>query len=164
MTTARRMTAWRDSLLSRAVATANTGLDSLLGDWTPTDTRSLTLTRMLICLDFMASSPKVADGEQTVDIGIGVASQAAFATGTGSLPDPSLEDATPARGWVYRNRLLVSDRSDEYERPKRITVDIRTKRKLDQGEMFIVVRSTAHSGATFNITYHGLVRSLYLLP
>ena len=95
-------------------------------------------------------------------MGIGIASQEAFAAG--SLPDPNASNDQPSRGWIYRNRMVVAQNGVGGPVVHQISRDIRSARKLDDGECYIVVDNDVDLGLAFNVQVVGLVRQLWLLP
>ena len=101
------------------------------------------------------------EGVQQLSLGFGVASQDAFLAG--ALPDPSVEGDEPARGWLYRNQCVaVSALSGIYV--QKCMGDFRGMRKVDNGELYLKIDSTALLGTAFTTRIDGIVRCLFLLP
>ncbi len=99
----KRRVAWCDFLMSFPLADAAVRLDDLLVNAPESDT--LTVTRIIG--DFVVFSGALDENEQSanVDCGIGVINQEAFDLGTGvGIPNPTVEDSTPPRGWLYASR------------------------------------------------------------
>ena len=106
MTTGRRRVAWCDFLMGFSLADAAVCLDNLLVNVPVSDT--LTVTRILMDFKATCSVQNEVESLLTVDVGIGVINAEAFDLGTGvGIPNPTVEDSTPPRGWLYVNRQLV---------------------------------------------------------
>ncbi len=158
----RRATDWIDTLLSLSAASgAQTNL-SLMTGVAPVNVRRQTLIRTLISISLTSASVAGAWGTQNADIGIGITSQEAFAAGV--LADPVTANDQPSRGWIYRTRRLVAQNGIGGGVIHYIEADIRSQRKLDDGEAFIVIDNTADLGTPFTLSITGLVRQLWLLP
>ena len=95
-------------------------------------------------------------------MGIGVASQESFAAG--SLPDPEIVGDFPTRGWVYRARYRIFGFAADQPQymTRRIDLDIRAKRVLDNGESYLRGVNTNEEGTTGNVTVSGMIRQLWL--
>ena len=159
-----RRTAWVDTLVDVDLASAGTSLVSLLGTLTPINTRATTVVRVLVDIVGVATT-ETTQGIQRLSIGIGVASQDAFTVGFTAIPSPSTAADEPPRGWVYRASGLVLVGGDlQQQSLVRHTADIRAKRKVDNGELYLVMTNVALFGTTSPLTIVGLVRTLLLLP
>ncbi len=159
-----RQSIWTDTILDVDIPTSSFNLASLMGNLIPTDTRGgFTLIRTLICLDIAPLIPGVVSGIQQVSIGIGVASQEAFAAFI--VPDADTPADYPARGWVYRCVRGLWDSSEVGVGTQAILLkeDIRTKRKVDDGEAWMEIRSSSVQGVTFTVHVSGIVRCLFLM-
>ena len=120
------------------------------------------MIRTLICLYVLPAPISTVAGVQSVVIGIGVASQEAFAAGV--VADPQTDLDFPQGGWVYRCRhAVIDDSTPGYPTPV-IKEDLRSMRKIHRGELFMTVENLAAEGTTFSIRYVGIVRSLIKLP
>ena len=126
--------------------------------------RGITVVRLLIDLQV---SPLVLDGvnaQQLAMMGIGVSSFEAFAV-AGALPDPNQETDRPPRGWLWRSVLKVAHVPDALVMPVRAQADVRAKRRVDDGVLFLRIINVDRTGVTpFEIAVDGLIRVLYLLP
>ncbi len=103
-----RPRAWGDTLLNNIeTATGATRQVNLLTSLTPSDT--ITAMRLLIRLRFTPQnySDNII-GLTHMDLGIGVASEEAFAAGAASLPDITDDSSSPPRGWLWRTRLVIA--------------------------------------------------------
>jgi len=130
---------------------------------------SLTVTRIIgdFTLQYLVSTT-VNDSLSIVDVGIGVASSAAFAVASAAgLPDPSLETEYPDRGWLYIKSLPVSQILDAaggvsiVDRVARFEFDIRAMRKIDKGILFMILENNNITvGGAMQLT--GRIRSLVL--
>ena len=83
-----RQTRWIDTVVDQNAANGANAALSLLGGVGPVDTRGVTIIRTMVRLAFRSTSVAGAWGTQDVNIGIGIASQAAFAIGITALPTP----------------------------------------------------------------------------
>ena len=161
-------TLWIDTLLDEQVASGGLDLTSLMTGVTEIDTRmaGLTLLRTIIGLHVAHLIHDSGEGSQRVNLGIGVASQPAFALGTSGVPDPSANGAAgPPRGWVWRASYVTygfaADQAAVFD--NRVDRDIRSRRKLDNGECYMIISNAADQGSTGTIAVIGLVRQLWLL-
>jgi len=159
-----RRTAWVDRIIDNDILTGGQALLSLLGTLTPIETRATTVVRIIVDLKAHPISSPPTVGASRTAIGIGVASQDAFAAGVGSVPDPESAADEPPRGWLYRNAQGIYSGSVETTDLARFKVDLRTKRKIDNGELYMIVTNTAMFGTTYTVTLVGIVRTLLLLP
>ena len=157
-----RKATWIDTIVSFTVANGAQQLVSLMGGMTPVDSRGFTLTRTIIEVSF-APPTAVSDGYQVASYGVGLVSQEAFVAGV--VPDPDQAADRPARGWVYRGSMLVAGAANMTSHvPARLEKDIRSQRRVDDGEMIFIMNNGSADGTTFTMTVQGLVRTAYLLP
>jgi len=153
----RRMT-WIDNLFSVDLTTGGQTVQGLLAAVSANDMVGRTLTRTILCLDYNPPID-IPSGRQNVFMGIGIASQDAF---LGSVtPDPETEADQPMGGWIYRCRHTVSARSAG---GLRIDADIRSQRKIQTGELYMVITNLADEGVAFTINIRCLTRTLWRLP
>ncbi len=156
---------WVDTNVNFAVASGGSGEISLMTGVSATDTRlaQMTLLRTIIGLDVGHSVHDSGEGSQRVALGIGVASQEAFAAAT--LPDPEVATDFPTRGWVWRAEYRIfgfaADQPTIFTR--RIDLDIRAMRKLENGEAFMNARNQPEEGATGSVKILGYIRQLWLV-
>ena len=160
-------TVWVDTMLDLQVGNGSSNAVSLITDLSFVEIRmsQLTVMRTIIGIDVAHLIHDSGEGSQDVSIGIGVASQDAFSAGGASLPDPAVQGDFPTRGWVWRARFRVygfaADQAAVFNR--RIDLDIRARRKLDNGESFIKVTNTVDQGTSGTINAIGLIRQLWLV-
>ena len=158
-------TFWSDTLLHTLVGSGGQAAISLVSDFSNEELRlaSLTLMRTIIGIDVAYSVHDSGEGSQLMDIAIGVESQEAFAAGV--HPDPKVGSDHPVRGWVFRARGRVfgfaADQPAVYS--WRLDRDIRSRRKLENGEAFIVIDNTPAEGAAGSVSVSGLIRQLWLV-
>ena len=133
-----------------------------MGNLQPVDSRGMTIVRTIITLDLIPPAA-VSDGWQRLSLGIGVFSQEAFA---GSVfPDPDVAGDRPPRGWLYRTmRAVPGAAAMTNAAPVHIEVDVKGKRKVDDGELAIVFDNDPIDGTAFSIRVIGLVRAVFLMP
>ena len=156
-----RPTDWIDTQVSLAPATGAQGLQSLMTGVAPVNMRGMTLIRIILSLWVSSTTVAGAWGVQKIDVGIGVASQEAFAAGI--VPDPVTSTDKPPRGWVYRTQFGVAQNGVGTPIVTNHQVDIRGARKIENGELYIVVDNNAIAGTTFAVDVRGLIRTLYKL-
>ena len=156
----RRGTAWQDSLVNFDIASGAQSVSSLLGDWIPSDTRGATLVRTILCYSLYPSTPQQGAAEQVLDVGIGVTGQEAF--GASVVPDPNTSGDEPQLGWIYRCRHLIHDVTVAPV-PREINKDIRAMRKINDGELYLVINNGPVRGTAFNVRFIGIIRVLVKL-
>ena len=158
---------WVDTLFNTDIGNGLTSVTQLMTGLTPTEQRlsQMTLMRSIIGLDLAYTVHDAGEGSQRISIGIGVASQAAVTTAGASLADASVASEFPTRGWVWRAlyRLwgFAADQPAIFTR--RIDLDIRSRRKLENGEAFLTATNDALEGVASTVNVHGLVRQLWLV-
>jgi len=123
--------------------------------------RGWTCIRTIIGLDVAYSVHDAGEGSHNWWMGIGVASQEAFAAG--AVADPFNATDHPVRGWLFRSGGRVfgfaADQPAVYSH--RIEKDIRAMRKLDNGEMFVEFQNTLNEGAATTIHFDGFIRQYW---
>jgi len=158
-------TIWLDTLVAQQIASGGQDLISLMTGVAAIDTRlaGMTLMRTILGLDVAHLIHDSGEGSQYVVMGIGVASQESFAAGT--VPDPSVNGDFPPRGWVWRARYrtygFAADQAAVFN--QRIDLDIRSRRRLENGECYLVSDNQVDQGVTGTIVVSGLVRQLWLV-
>jgi len=123
----------------------------------------MTLLRTILGFDIAYSVHDAGEGSQVVSVGVGIASQEAFA-GT-ALSDPETDTDFPTRGWIWRARYRIfgfaADQPAIFTR--RVDLDLRSQRKLENGEAFLNATNTDEEGVAGTIKMSGLVRQLWLV-
>ncbi len=158
---------WIDAVINDTVSTGTPILRSLMEGVTTAQTRlnQMTLLRTIIGLDLARTVHDSGEGSEAVSIGIGVASQDAFNAGTGSVPNPGVSADFPTRGWVWRQRYRIwgfaADQPAIFTR--RLDLDIRSQRKLENGESFLHATLINVEGANSTINMTGTIRQLWLV-
>ncbi len=156
---------WVDTAFQDTVAIGTQFLHSLMTGVSATQTcfDQMTLLRTIIGLDMARSVHDSGEGSEKVAIGIGIASQEAFAAG--SVADPVTDTDFPTRGWIWRAHYRVfgfaADQPAVFTR--RIDLDMRSQRKLENGEAYLAVDLSALEGASSTLLLVGLVRQLWLV-
>ena len=135
-----RNRAWADKIFNIATLVAATKQDfDLLEDAPTVDT--LTVVRIVGSLTFMYSpNSTITDSLSIVHMGIGVSSAEALATGGGALPNPSVQDDYPPRGWLFVDTKPVSQQAEStgvINEPVTFNFDLRAMRKVDKGRLFL---------------------------
>ena len=159
-------TIWIDSHYTTDVASGAGLAFSLIGaHGTELRLEQLTLMRTILRLDLAPAVMDAGEGSQTFDLGLGIASQEAVALGVTALPDPQDPENFPPRGWIFKARYRVwataADRAVVVWRE--IDKDIRARRKLDNGEPYVMYANTASEGTAFTVRVTGIIRQLWLV-
>jgi len=156
-----RPTDWIDTTPSFITPTGGQSFQSLMIGVAPVNMRGMTLIRTILSMTFSSTTVAGAWGRQSVHLAIGVASQEAFAAG--ALPDPAVPTDKPPRGWVYKTHVGVGQNGAGAAINVDIHADIRGARKIENGELYIIVDNIFIVGTTFSVQMTGLVRTLYKL-
>ncbi len=159
---ARRTTWVTTNLAGNTVPSGGQFLISLATNRSVTDSRSVTIVRTLVHLQFASLTGAGAYAIQSVHWGIGIASQEAFAAGV--VPDPNTPGDQPTRGWLARGAILTAQNGVGGQVVYGDQVDIRSARKLDEGEPYLVINSNAETATTYLTLIGGHVRQLWMLP
>jgi len=157
-----RQTDWVDTNNALVITAGSQQSLSLITGLSPGDMRGATLIRTIVRMSLSSTSVAGAWGVQKVDVGIGITSQEAFAAGV--LPDPSVSSDRPSRGWVYRDHIAVAQNGAGSPVLEHIREDIRGARKIENGELFLVIDNTDQLGTSAAIRAMFLVRVLVKLP
>ena len=156
---------WIDSLFGGDVASGGQLLQSLMSGVSVTETRftRMTLLRTIVRLDLAYTVHDAGEGSQQLDIGIAITSQEAFAAA--SVPDPDVQTDFPVRGWVWRSRYRIFGFAADQPAVsvRAVDLDLRGRRKLDNGEAYLVANNTAIEGVSSTVRVVGLVRQLWLV-
>ncbi len=157
---------WADTSVDMTMASGG-GKDrqSLTTELTAAEARytQMTLLRTIIGLDIAYAVHDSGEGSQGVSLGIGVVTQEAFAATV--LPDPETSTDFPIRGWIWRYKTRIfgfaADQPAVYSR--RVDLDLRSQRKLENGEVFINGHNGDFEGTASTVRVWGLVRQLWLV-
>ena len=133
------------------------------------DRAELTVVRMVLHLQaFVNGFTGALDSVESIDMGIGVASDQAFAVAAGAgLPDPRVLSQAPPRGWLWKGRFAMAyantnaDEKGPYHFPT-LDFDLRAGRKVDRGTLFFIGGKTTIVGSTVDVQLAGMVRILLL--
>ncbi len=154
---------WIDTSVNADVALAGQLLVSLMTGVTAIDTRlsQMTLLRTIIGLDLARTVHDSGEGSEVAHLGIGVASQEAFAAGT--VADPSADGDFPTRGWIWRGKYRIFGFAADQPAisVRRLDFDLRSMRKLENGEAYFAVDLIAEEGASSTLSVIGLIRQLW---
>ena len=158
-------TVWADTRTTASVASGAQLLVSLMVSLPNLEARfnQLTLLRTIVRMDLAATVRDTGEGDQVVDFGIGIASQDAFAAG--AVSDPNVGADYPIRGWIWRSMYRVYGVAidDQNVDVIRIDMDLRGKRKLENGEAFLVVNNAVNQGVAQAVQPTALIRQLWLV-
>ncbi len=153
---------WIDTRIGLQAATGAQNNTDVDGGNTQVVQRGTTIIRTIISLDVYSISVAGAWGIQVVDLAIGVTDREAFSASV--LPDPNQDTDKPARGWLWRTSVVVSQNGVGGQVLHPVRADIRGARKLDLGRAYIVMNNTTVLGTSFTAEVRGLVRVLMKLP
>ena len=154
-----RPTDWVDTVVNLEVSDGASIQTSLVTGLAPVNTRGMTVIRTILSLGLYSNTIAGAWGVQLVSLGIGITSQEAFAAGV--LPDPDVATDKPPRGWMWRHVTLAEQNGAGTMIVHHMTADIRGARKVENGEVYLVVNNDTVKGTTFQVNVRGLVRQLY---
>ena len=163
----RRRVAWCDFLMDFTMADGAVRLDNLLVNAPVSDT--ITVTRIIGEFRVVMAASSEVEALASVDCGIGVINQEAFDLGTGvGIPNPTVEDSTPPRGWLYANRKLIQQSlptggtpTAMWRESAHFMFDLRGQRKVDKGVLYMWLEQNqvAQNAATMNVL--GRIRTLF---
>jgi len=158
-----RPTDWVDTIIQLGATAGGQVFTGLLTGLAPVDLRGLTVIRTIITMGVTSRTVAGAWGVHRCDMAVGIASQEAFAAGV--LPDPSVNTDKPPRGWMWRTSLVVTQNgAGAPVMTASVAVDIRGARKVENGQLYLVVDNTALQGTSFTFDVTGLIRVLTKLP
>ena len=158
-------TLWVDTLINHDVTNNSQLLLSLVTGFTSEELRlaSMTLMRTIVGFDIGYTVHDSGEGSQSIDIGIGVTSQEAFAANT--VPDPNVDSDFPTRGWIFRARGRIfgfaADQPMVYS--WRVDRDLRSRRKLENGECYVAFNNFSVEGVASTVRVNGLIRQLWIV-
>ena len=159
---ARRRSQWVDTILDRdlTVVAAN-DFFSLFATELPVDHRNWTLTRMILCYTITPTPHSASNSASFAHLGIGLAEGDAFVAG--ALPDPETTQDTPIRNWIYRCSHISLDKTTGALTPMTHNKDLRTRRRIENGTVFLSWTNIADTGGGHTLALRGIVRALYLV-
>ena len=154
---------WIDTLVHiTALQNTQTSISLMTNVSATQSRRGWTCVRTIIGLDIARTVHDSGEGSELVSFGIAVASQEAFAAS--ALSDSEIATDHPTRGWLFRAQYRIygfaADQPAVYN--MRVDKDIRAKRKLDNGEMFLTAMSLAQDGTFGASEITGIVRQYWL--
>ena len=155
----RRRVVWADTLLDTVVSSGSKVAPSL-HTGILTENFDLTVTRIIVGLTLSPETLLAVQSQMQFDIGIGIVGQEAFASG--AIPNPDTAGDVPASGWLWKHRCTVEDATaSPGPAPTRVVADLSSQRKLQQGELFLVLESNPRAGTAFSVNVNGLIRVLF---
>ena len=159
-----RPRAWADLKFNVTIADAAsmTPLDILI-DIGAGRLDTITIVRLVGQMAVMPEIPVVSTtSNQIIDVGIGVATQAAF--DTGNVPRPQITTEYPARGWLYlaTKSLFRGNLDTVGEHYPTWEFDIRSMRKIDKGRLYLAAGNGLGDGTPTTIRFQGRIRALCL--
>ncbi len=163
----RRRGTWADRLINILLVSGvqSTPLDLLVD---LTDSENVTVDRMIVHLSIVPSDESTNEqGNQRIDVGIGVVSSEAFAVAT--LPDPVQSGDYPIRGWLYRDSYAYMRQNsstfgvEDYMYPT-VRADLRASRRVEKGVLMVVFDNLNSFGSAMSVRVLGIIRTHVLLP
>jgi len=156
-----RPRAWGDRTFDDNMVNGTVKVDNLLLNLVPADT--LTVVRIIGKMEFwLQDLVQSVNSVVSVDIGIGVASEEAFAVGGNAIPTPSVDTEVPQAGWLYLQRLHVFQWTTIQHQNAMFTFDIRAARRVDRGILYATMVATTIQGTTAQLARGGKIRALCL--
>ena len=156
---------WIDTLITQSTGASAQNAQDLAAQFSSEQTRlaQMTLMRTILRLDIAYTVHDSGEGSQRLGIGLGIESQEAFASGI--HPDPLTTGDFPTRGWVYRGiwRVFGFAADQPAVDVARIDLDLRSRRKLENGVSFIIQQNLPVEGVASAVTVMGVVRQLWLV-
>jgi len=153
-----------DTFLNESILAGANVAVSLLSDLVGNDTMGMTLTRTILSISVVPILWTGNIGTSRIDLGIGMATQEAFAAGV--LPDPAVATEEPIQGWAWREKLIFFNPgsvSAGLDIP-RTNADLKSRRKIDDGELYVAIDNITVDQGGNTLLVLGLIRTLYLLP
>jgi len=158
----KRRGVWDDTLVSEVIASGAQGIVDLVGSLGGANLSGHTVDRILVNLQAMHFTTPTNDGAQALRYGIAVASAEAFAAGV--VADPNVVTEFPAGGWLVRDSCTILQDATEMVPPTICKFDLRGGRKLDYGNLHLVMNNDTLFGTAFTLRVVGIVRLYVLLP
>ena len=165
MPVSNRHSFWVDTLHDIQLADGAGSITTLLGGVSIAESRAgMTVIRLILCWQIQALVQDQGEGQQNFDVGIGITGTQAFTTGAAAVASPSAETQHPPRGWLFRCRGTVYGFATDSNQPftRILERDLRAKRKLDNGDLFLRFESIAEQGAGQAMSLIGITRALIL--
>jgi len=156
-----RPTDWIDTRLGFNTTSGAQEIQSLMGTLLPQEFRGATLIRTIISMSMYSTTTAGVWGTQEYDMAIGIASQEAFTAGV--VPDPNSPTEKPARGWLWKSHRVIEQNGSGGRVVVHVAADIRGARKIENGEIYLVVNNAALDGTPFTVRGRGLIRLLIKL-
>ncbi len=162
-------TLWVDTVLNISVASGGQAVVALdETGFTIQERRAArwTLLRTIVRLDVAPTVRDSGEGDQAVDIGIGVVSEEGFSAVPPVVPDSSVGLDFPIKGWVYRarHRIYAVAVDDQNVNLVRLNLDLRAKRLMANGRLALIVDSGNNQGQATAVALMGTIRALFLTP
>ena len=135
----------------------------LLGSLEINESVGFKLLRTLMKLYLRPGTPGAVNGSQLFTCGLGVASGDEFTAA--AVPDPTVMDDFPPRGWVIRDQDVIMDSTTEGSAVAVVMVhDLKAQRNVNNGELYLVVENDISTGTSFSLAVSGIVRCLFAMP
>jgi len=131
------------------------------------DRKGFTIERIILSCQ-VAATTEVFVSRRTglIACGLGIAGQEAIDVGVTAMPDPSVSREKPATGWLWRDSKFMVAGIDPGYSDRMLTsfeVDLHSKRKLDFGNLVLLVRNDAIATG-FGVDGQLMIRTLLKAP
>ncbi len=159
----RRPLAWADTLIQQALVPATQVNSDLLNDLAAADTITSVriVGRLMLYSDNVLS---VVDSAMRLDLGIQVIPARTLTVGGAAIPNPSVSSEGPARGWLYRDRIVyvqsIASGPIDWHRVPEVQFDLGAMRKVDRGNLILSMTTNVDLGTAINCRLVGIVRVL----
>ena len=156
---------WIDTVFNSVVVIGTQKNVLLTAPVTATQARlqQMTLLRTIIGFDLARTVHDSGEGSERISIGIGIGREGE--TAAENVPAPNDGAEFPTRGWVWRASYRIfgfaADQPAIFSR--RVDLDLRSQRKLENGESFLAARLEAIDGSNSTVNIVGMVRQLWLV-
>ena len=158
-------TMWIDTGLNQIVVVGTQLVAALRGGFAQADMRlrRMTLLRTIVGIDIGVSVHDQGEGSQRLVLGLAIGPSEAVTAGT--VPDPNEDQDFPIRGWVWRASYRVYGFAADQPAidRQRVDIDLRSRRKLENGESYLVADNIDVEGTSGSLRIVGIIRQLYLL-
>ena len=125
----------------------------LVEDVADPEKRGCTLVRMILGFDLLPAVPLVVSGVMRATVGIGLASDDAFAAA--ALPEVDDQTDYPQGGWLFRGSWTVRDEAAISVPFVRVDRDVRAMRKIDRSSVYIRIATSLVEGSAFSVIANG---------
>jgi len=158
-----RPRAWADTVFANTITPTQLNSDLLLS---VQQADTITAVRIVGHLKFVADEdPTAGLTLQSLSMGIQVVTGEALIAN--AVPDPNTSADTPARGWLWRDRLAewTDFTNNLYQGAfffPEVQFDVRSMRKVDRGKLIFTLNKIVTLGVAHDMQMIGIIRVLCL--